>query len=119
MRPGSALVDLAVEQGGNCEATLAGQEVERDGVLMIGTTNLPALVPTDASRLYAGNVVNFFRYLYPRSSGAQTGPDSSDEIVAETCITRDGAIVNLAIRAAMVAMHEDAVPLPLAEGVRS
>ena len=116
MRPGSALVDLAAEQGGNCEATLPGQEAVRDGVLIIGTTNLPALVPTDASRLYAGNVVNFFRYLYPRSSGAQTGPGSGDEIVAGTCITRDGAIVNPAIRAAM---HEGVVPLLRAEGVPS
>ena len=75
MRPGSALVDLAAEQGGNCEATQPGQVVERDGILIIGTTNLPALVPTDASRLYAGNVVNFFRYLYPRSPHLQTGPN--------------------------------------------
>lgn len=116
MRPGSALVDLAAEQGGNCEATQPGQEVERDGILIIGTTNLPALVPTDASRLYAGNVVNFFRYLYPRSSPAPIGPESRDEIVAGACITRDGAIVNPAIRAAM---DEVAAPLTAAEGIPS
>ncbi len=116
IRPGSTLVDLAAEQGGNCEATQLGQEVERGGVLIIGTTNLPALVPTDASRLYAGNVVNFFRYLYPRSSDAQTGPGPSDEIIAGACITRDGAIVNPTIRAAM---HEEAVLLAPSEGVPS
>lgn len=117
LRPGSVLVDLAVEQGGNCEVTLPGQEVVRDGVLIIGITNVPVLVPTDASRLYAGNVVNFFRYLYPRSPRVQPDAISGDEIVVGTCITRTGAIVHPAIRAAMAAMNEGADVLPLAEGV--
>lgn len=108
MHPGAALVDLAAEQGGNCELTQPDQEIERDGVLIIGTTNLPALVPTDASRLYAGNVVNLFRYLYPHG---QTGPGADDEIIQGACVTRDGAIVQAAIR--------DAVPLSPAEGVLS
>ena len=61
MRPGSVMVDLAAEQGGNCELTQPDQEIERNGVRIVGAANVPALVPADASRLYAGNVVNLFR----------------------------------------------------------
>jgi H+-translocating NAD(P) transhydrogenase subunit alpha len=97
MRPGSVLVDLAAEQGGNCELTQADQEIVHSGVTIIGAGNLPAQVPTDASQLYAHNVVNLFRYLYPRDGN---GLDATDDIVREACVTRDGAIVNAAVRAA-------------------
>ena len=56
MRPGSVIVDLAAEAGGNCELTVPGEEVERDGVTIIGLTNLPSSMPCDASQLYARNV---------------------------------------------------------------
>ena len=105
MRSGSVLVDLAADQGGNCELTQPDQEIERNGVRIVGAANLPALVPADASRLYAGNVVNLFRYLYPK---VQPGPSADDEIVRSACITRAGEIVNDTIRAT--------IPRPATEG---
>lgn len=107
MRPGAVLVDLAAEQGGNCELTQPDQEIERDGVRIVGAANLPALVPADASRLYAGNVVNLFRYLYPK---AQPGPAADDEIVRGACITRDGEIVNDTISAAILQVTMEGAP---------
>jgi H+-translocating NAD(P) transhydrogenase subunit alpha len=98
MRPGAVLIDLAAEQGGNCELTRSGHETDHAGVTIIAAGNLPGLVPTDASQLYARNVVNLFRYLYPRDGNA---PDSTDEIVQAACVTRDGEIVNAAVRAAL------------------
>ncbi len=65
MRAGAVIVDLAADQGGNCVLTAPDREVEHGGVLVVGAGNLPALVPADASQLYARNVVNLFRYLYP------------------------------------------------------
>jgi H+-translocating NAD(P) transhydrogenase subunit alpha len=98
MRPGTVIVDLAAEQGGNCALTQPELEVKRYGVTIIGAVNLPAAVPVDASQLYARNVVSLFRYLYP-SSG--TPPDATDEIVRSTCLTADHRIVNPEIEAAI------------------
>jgi proton-translocating NAD(P)+ transhydrogenase subunit alpha len=91
LRPGSVIVDLAAEQGGNCELTQAGQIIEREGVTIVGATNVPAMLPIDASLLYAHNIVNLFRYLYP-ATGAQ--PESADELVKGVCVTRNGEIVH-------------------------
>lgn len=91
LRPGSVIVDLAAEQGGNCELTQAGQTIEYEGVTIVGATNVAAMLPIDASQLYAHNVVNLFRYLYP-ATGDQ--PDSSDELVKGACVTRNGEIVH-------------------------
>lgn len=91
LRPGSVIVDLAAEQGGNCELTRAGQTILYEGVTIVGATNVPALLPMTASQLYAHNVVNLFRYLYP-ATGLQ--PESSDALVKETCVTRNGQIVH-------------------------
>jgi NAD(P) transhydrogenase subunit alpha len=91
LRPGSVIVDLAAEQGGNCELTRTGQTTEYAGVTIIGATNVPAMLPVDASLLYAHNVVNLFRYLYP-ASGPQ--PDSADELARGACVTRGGEIVH-------------------------
>ncbi len=91
MRPGSVIVDLAAEQGGNCALTRAGQTIDCAGVSVIGAINLPASAPLDASKLYARNVTNLFRYLYPPSGNP---PDPGDEIVRGACVTRDGAILS-------------------------
>lgn len=91
LRPGSVIVDLAAEQGGNCELTQESQTIEREGVTIVGATNLPAMLPVDASLLYAHNVVNLFRYLYP-PTGAP--PDGTDELVKGVCVTRNGDIVH-------------------------
>lgn len=91
LRPGSVIVDLAAEQGGNCELTRAGQTIEYEGVTIIGATNVPAMLPVDASLLYARNVVNLFRYLYPAT---EPQPDRADELARGACVTRDGEIVH-------------------------
>jgi len=91
LRPWSVIVDLAAEQGGNCALTQAGRTIQREGVIIVGTTNLPALLPVDASQLYAHNVVNLVRYLYPPAGDR---PDATDELVQGVCITRNGEIVH-------------------------
>jgi len=91
LRPGSVIVDLAAEQGGNCELTVAGQITRYEGVTIVGATNVPAMLPIDASQLYAHTVVNLFRYLYPATG---TQPDSTDELVKGVCVTRSGEIVH-------------------------
>jgi NAD(P) transhydrogenase subunit alpha len=95
LRPGSVIVDLAAEQGGNCELTEAGKTVRHKGVTIIGAVNLPATVPGDASLMYSKNVTNLFGALFPK--GAAT-PNFEDEITVGACITRDGAIANEGVR---------------------
>jgi NAD(P) transhydrogenase subunit alpha len=96
LRPGSVIVDLAAEQGGNCELTQAGQTIEYEGVTIVGAINVPAMLPIDASQLYARNIINLFRYLYP-ATGDQ--PDSTDELVKGVCVTRNGEIVHELLQA--------------------
>lgn len=97
MRRGSVIIDLAAEQGGNCELTRAGETFEKYGVIISGPVNLAATVPVDASRMYSKNITTFFKHLYPK---ADSTPDFSDEIIAGSCITRNGAIVNEHVKAA-------------------
>jgi NAD(P) transhydrogenase subunit alpha len=108
LHPGAVIVDLAADQGGNCELTEPGGETERDGVRIIGAGNLPALVPTDASQMFAHNVVSLFRHLYPAQGNP---PDQTDEIVRATCVTRDGAVVSEAVRAALADTTRIAPPV--------
>jgi len=98
LQPGSVIVDVAAEQGGNCELTEPGKTVTRNGVTIIGATNLPASIPVDASMLYAKNVINLFKHLYPKFDSS---PDFTDEIVSGACITRGGEIVNEAVKGAL------------------
>jgi NAD(P) transhydrogenase subunit alpha len=83
MRPGSAVVDLAAEAGGNCELTSPGEEIVAGGVTVIGLTNLPALMASDASRLYARNVQALLELLAP---GGELALDWDDEVVAGACV---------------------------------
>ena len=85
MRPGSVIVDLAAETGGNAESTEPGQVVERDSVTIIGTTNLPSLMPFHASQLYARNVTALLQHLAPEG---ELKLDWDDEITAGACVTR-------------------------------
>lgn len=98
MQPGSVIVDLAAEQGGNCELTEAGKTVEKHGVIIIGPVNLPATIPVDASMMYSKNVLNLFKHLYPKPDST---PDFNDEIVKGACITRGGELFNTSIREAL------------------
>jgi NAD(P) transhydrogenase subunit alpha len=85
MRPGSVIVDLASEAGGNCELTEPGEEVVREGVTIIGLTNLPSTMPFHASQLYARNVMALLNLLAPEG---ELKLDWEDEIVAGACVTR-------------------------------
>jgi NAD(P) transhydrogenase subunit alpha len=85
MRPGSVIVDLAAETGGNCELTRPGEETDEDGVHIVGLLNLPSLLAADASRLYSRNVLALLQHLAP---GGELALDFSDEITAGACVTR-------------------------------
>jgi NAD(P) transhydrogenase subunit alpha len=94
MRPGSVVVDLAGEQGGNCELTRAGEEVVHGGVLVLGPTNLPGSLPRDASSLYARNVLSLLQEIL--EEGAIT-IDRENDVVGPTLLTYQGQIVHAAI----------------------
>src|SRR6266576_1197328 len=83
MRPGSVIVDLAAETGGNCELTEPGETVEREGVTLVGRTNLPSTMPYHASQLYARNVAALLQHLAPE---AELTLDWSDEITSGACV---------------------------------
>jgi NAD(P) transhydrogenase subunit alpha len=91
MRPGSVIVDLAAESGGNCELTRAGEVVESDGVAIDGPRNLASTVAQHASQLYARNVSNLLLHLVKDGALAL---DFEDEITKGSCITHDGEVVN-------------------------
>jgi NAD(P) transhydrogenase subunit alpha len=96
MRPNSVLVDLAVESGGNCALTERGAIVERHGVTLIGLENLPALVPTHASELYARNVLALVRTLLGKQGELLTAFE--DEVHAGCLLTHRGEIVHAGAR---------------------
>jgi NAD(P) transhydrogenase subunit alpha len=85
MRPGSVVVDLAAEAGGNCELTEPGEEVVREDVTIVGFTNLPSSMPFHASQLYARNVAALVHHLAPEG---ELTLDWDDEITAGACVTR-------------------------------
>src|SRR6266516_2883587 len=85
MRPGSVIVDLAAEAGGNCELTEPGEAVVRESVTILGYTNLPSTMPFHASQLYSRNVLALLRHLAPEG---QLTLDWDDEITASACVTR-------------------------------
>jgi NAD(P) transhydrogenase subunit alpha len=95
MQPGSVIVDLAAETGGNCALTEPDQIVERHGVKIDGRLNLPSRMPYHASLLYANNVANLLTHLAPEG---ELNLDFEDEITAGACITHDGRIVNERVR---------------------
>jgi NAD(P) transhydrogenase subunit alpha len=88
MRPGSVIVDLAAEAGGNCELTEPGEVVEREGVTIVGLTNVPSTMPFHASQLYARNVSSLLQHLAPQG---ELVLDWNDEITAGACVTREQA----------------------------
>jgi NAD(P) transhydrogenase subunit alpha len=85
MRPGSVIVDLAAEAGGNCELTRPGEEVVEGEVTVVGATDLPSRMAHHASQLFSRNVVALLRHLAPEG---ELRLDFDDEIVAATCVTR-------------------------------
>jgi NAD(P) transhydrogenase subunit alpha len=89
MRPGSVVVDIAAEQGGNCELTRPGETVEQQGVRVVGALNLPATLAYNASEMYARNLYNFLK---PALVKGELVIDWNDEVFAQSCLTRQGEI---------------------------
>ena len=96
MRAGSVIVDLAAEKGGNCELTRPDETAVVHGVSIIGSTNLPAEIPANASQMYAKNLTTFIKHLAPEG---ELVLDLEDEITTGAMLTHEGKIVNEAARA--------------------
>ncbi len=91
MKPGSVVIDLAAERGGNCEITEPGRTVVKHGVTLVGEVNLPSTVPFHASQMYSNNIVNFLKLMI-RDGAVDANVD--DDIVQGTTVTRGGEIVD-------------------------
>ncbi len=96
MHPGSVIVDLAAERGGNCEVTLPGETVIERGVIVMGPLNVAAMVPYHASQMYARNVAAFLKNMV---KDGQLQIDLADDITRETLVTRAGEVVNPRVQA--------------------
>jgi NAD(P) transhydrogenase subunit alpha len=107
MRPGSVVVDLAAEKGGNVEVTKADEDIVVDGVTVIGHTNLPAEIPAHASQMYGKNIVTFVEHLL---NEGELVLDFADEITIGTLITHGGVIVNERLGGTMPAPPASAAP---------
>jgi len=108
MRPGSVVVDLAAEGGGNCESTKLGERCVHDGVVILGPQNIPATIPYHASQMYSRNIMAFLQDL---TKEGQIQLDKADECVTGTVITEGGEIVHARTRETM-----NLEPLAAAEG---
>jgi NAD(P) transhydrogenase subunit alpha len=95
MAPGSVIVDLAAERGGNCELTRPGEKVMEHGVTIVGWFNLASALPHHASQLYGRNISAFLAHLVREG---KLHINLEDEIIRETLLTRDGEIVNTRVR---------------------
>jgi NAD(P) transhydrogenase subunit alpha len=114
MRPGSVIVDLAVEQGGNCEGSALGTIVTTpNGVKIVGYANVPSRIAVDASQLYARNLLNFLALIIDKDSALKIDP--ADEIIKGTLLTRDGAVVHPGLAAAAPVAAAVAPPSPAGE----
>jgi H+-translocating NAD(P) transhydrogenase subunit alpha len=100
MAPGSVVVDLAAERGGNCELTRPDEVVVHNGVTILGPSNPPAMVPYHASQMYSKNITTFLAHLLGKDGATKPSLelDLSDEITRETLLTRDGDIVHARVK---------------------
>jgi NAD(P) transhydrogenase subunit alpha len=89
MKPGSVIIDLAAEGGGNCELTQAGEQVDHNGVTIYGPLDVPSMLAVHASEMYAKNLLNF---LTPMIQDGQLAPDWDDEVIADSALTHAGEI---------------------------
>lgn len=110
MKPGSVVVDLAAEAGGNCETTVPGQLARHKGVTVIGYTDLPSRLPTQSSTLYSNNITQFLLSMSPKEK--HFGIDLSDEVVRRSIVTFDGELLP---RPAPIAPPPPAAPKPVEE----
>jgi proton-translocating NAD(P)+ transhydrogenase subunit alpha len=97
MEPGSVILDLAAERGGNCELTRTGETVVEYGVTIIGAINVASGVPYHASQMYARNITAFLQHLV---KDGKLRLDPEDDIIRETLVTHGGQVVNARVREA-------------------
>jgi H+-translocating NAD(P) transhydrogenase subunit alpha len=97
MKPGSIIVDLAAEQGGNCPLTKPDEVIEVNGVTIMGYTNLPSRLAVDTSSLYARNLLNFVTLIVDKKAGA-LALNWDDDILKGAALTRDGAVIHPAVK---------------------
>jgi NAD(P) transhydrogenase subunit alpha len=100
MRPGSVIVDLAADQGGNCALTEPGREVVKHGVAILGPTNLASRLPFHASQMYARTVTNFLMHLL---KDGKVQLDLDDELTRGPLVTREGEIVHEVVKTRLTA----------------
>ncbi|WP_371357667.1 hypothetical protein [Hydrocoleum sp. CS-953] len=98
MKPGTVIVDMAAAQGGNCECTEAGKDVEWNGVTIIGPVNLPATMPVHASELYAKNITALLKLMV---KDGELNLNFEDDIIAGACVTHAGEIRNQRVKDAL------------------
>jgi H+-translocating NAD(P) transhydrogenase subunit alpha len=111
MSEGAVVVDMAADSGGNCELSVAGEDVVVGGVTVVGLSNPPAGMPTHASFLYARNIANFLDLVV---TDGELAPDFADEIVAGTCVVRAGTVVHPATAEALgLPVPEPVAPPPV------
>ncbi|MCH7676555.1 NAD(P)(+) transhydrogenase (Re/Si-specific) subunit alpha, partial [candidate division KSB1 bacterium] len=99
MRPGTVILDMAAEGGGNCELTRPGETIEANGVSIIGPLNLPSTVPYHASQMYSKNVSEFLQNLF---KDGKLSLNMEDQIIHDTLLTKDGKVVNVQVRELLV-----------------
>ena len=99
MHPGSVIVDLAAEQGGNCACTEPGKDVVRNGVTIIGPINLPSSMPVHASQMYAKNILTLLQYML---KDGELQLNFEDDIIGSTCVTHAGEIRNQRVKEVLV-----------------
>jgi NAD(P) transhydrogenase subunit alpha len=114
MPPGSVIVDLAAERGGNCALTQPGRTIESHGVKILGPVNLPSTVPNHASQMYSNNVTTFFKLLIREG---RLVLNLTDEVVAGTLLTRSGKLVHPDVRqlAGLGPLEDEVAPAPAAD----
>jgi NAD(P) transhydrogenase subunit alpha len=98
MQPGSVIVDISIDQGGNCAITVPGEITNKHGVTILGIKNIPGFLPVSSTWMFAKNVCNLFKYL---TKDNQIVLDLNDEIVAGILTTYNGEIVHVGAREAM------------------
>jgi NAD(P) transhydrogenase subunit alpha len=91
MAPGSVIVDLAAERGGNCELTRPGETIVHNGITLLGPLNVPSMVPQHASQMFASNIAAFIKLLV---RDGRVAIDRDDEIIRETLVTHEGQVVH-------------------------
>jgi len=104
MNPGSVIVDVSVDQGGNCSLTQAGETIEVDDVVICGVANIPGGLPVDATWLFAKNVLHTVKHLFPEGPAE---PQLADEVARSMLVTHDGSIVHAGTLKAMREMESD------------